>query len=101
MKKSFLYFVVFALISGFTSFSLSDEKSQRKNSVSACPYLNSLLKSSASLKSPFTMKKSEGLEACPYLNEKDASKCPYIEQMKKKKLNIEKRSKPEIEIKSS
>ena len=47
------------------------------------------------------MKKSEGLEACPYLNEKDAYKCPYTEQMKENKINIEKKGTTEIDIKSS
>lgn len=101
MKKLFVYLFVIALVFGFNSFSLSEEKNGQKNSVTTCPYLNSLMQSSASSECPFLMKKSEGSEACPYLNEKDASKCPYTEKMREKKLKIEKKSKPEMEIKSS
>ncbi len=101
MKKSFLYLIIIALVIGFTTAGVGEEKSEKQTSISTCPYLNSINDSSSSTECPFVMKKSEALNDCPYSGEKESAKCPYTEKMKEGNLQIQKKSKPGIEIKSS
>jgi hypothetical protein len=100
MKKLSFYLAVFVLTIGFANADVSKNNNKLSESTN-CPYLNSIVNSGDSIECPYLSNKSKVENKCPYSEEKISGTCPYNDEMKEGNLRIEKKNKPEIEIKSS